>query len=250
VTSHTSPDHQVFTAFLLLLAGRTDGGLFPMPFSRNHFLGNIAGWLVALSCAVAFEAPAQQARVNLADGFDFPVGKPNADGYYKARGLRLREPRHYGEDWNGRSGGDTDLGDPVYAIADGIVTFAHNVRGGWGNVVLTRHAYRDAESGKVKYIDTLNGHLDRILVKTGQILKRGQQIGTIGSNFGMYPAHLHFEMRHNITIGMARNGVPADMVNWADPTQFINRYRKLNREWRPVAVPTGTYLPYAGFNGL
>jgi murein DD-endopeptidase MepM/ murein hydrolase activator NlpD len=221
-----------------------------MPFPRKQTLGKITAWLLAVFCALTYETFAQQARVNLADGFDFPVGKPNADGYYKARGLRLREPRHYGEDWNGRTGGDTDLGDPVYSIADGIVTFAYNVRGGWGNVVLTRHAYRDAGSGQVKYIDTLNGHLDRIHVKTGQIIKRGQQIGTIGSNFGMYPAHLHFEIRHNITIGMARNNVPADMTNWADPTQFINRYRKLNREWRPVSVPTGTYLEYQGFKGL
>lgn len=189
-------------------------------------------------------------KLNLADGFDFPVGKPNAAGYYKARGLRLRSPQHFGEDWNGRAGGDSDLGDPVYAIADGIVTFAHNVRQGWGNVVLTRHAYRDPTSGQVKFIDTLNGHLDRIMVKTGQQVKRGEQIGTIGSNFGMYPAHLHFEMRHNITIGMQRNGVPSDMVNWADPTQFINKYRRLNREWRGVAVPTGTYREYAGFKGL
>jgi murein DD-endopeptidase MepM/ murein hydrolase activator NlpD len=194
-------------------------------------------------------ASAQDAKINLADGFDFPVGKPNAEGYYKARGLRLREPRHYGEDWNGRAGGDKDLGDPVFAIADGIVTFAHNVRTGWGNVVLTRHAYRDT-TGQVKYIDTLNGHLNEMLVKVGQRIKRGQQIGTIGTNFGMYPAHLHFEIRHNITIGMARNGVPADLVNWADPTDFINKHRQMNREWRPVALPTGTYQPYEGFSGL
>ena len=63
---------------------------------------------------------------------------------------------------------------PVYAIADGIVTFAHNVRTGWGNVVITRHAYRDPTSGQVKYIDTLNGHLNEIMVKTGQRIKRGQ----------------------------------------------------------------------------
>lgn len=193
---------------------------------------------------------AADAKINLADGFDFPVGKPNAEGYYKARGLRLREPRHYGEDWNGRAGGDSDRGDPVYAIADGIVTFAHNVRGGWGNVVLTRHAYRDPSSGMVKYIDTLNGHLDSMAVTVGQPIKRGQLIGTIGSNFGMYPAHLHFEIRHNITIGMARNGVPSDMVNWADPTAFINKHRQLNREWRAVPLPKGTYQPYAGFPGL
>lgn len=209
-----------------------------------------AAWLLAVFLSLAAGAHAQQARVNLADGFDFPVGKPNADGYYKARGLRLREPRHYGEDWNGRAGGDKDLGDPVYAIADGIVTLAANVRTGWGNVVLTRHAYRDPKSGQVKYIDTLNGHLHTIMVKQGQLIKRGQQIGTIGSNFGMYPAHLHFEIRHNISIGMARSGVPADLTNWADPTQFINQYRKLNREWRPAAVPTGTYADYNGVKGL
>jgi murein DD-endopeptidase MepM/ murein hydrolase activator NlpD len=186
----------------------------------------------------------------MADGFDFPVGKPNADGYYKARGLRLRSPRHFGEDWNGRGGGNTDLGDPVYAIADGIVTFAHNVRGAWGNVVLTRHAYRDPASGSVKFIDTLNGHLDRITVKTGQSIKRGQQIGTIGSNFGMYPAHLHFEIHLNIHIGLGRPNIPPTLENWADPTEFIKARRKLNREWRPVAAPIGTYLGYKGFKGL
>jgi murein DD-endopeptidase MepM/ murein hydrolase activator NlpD len=206
--------------------------------------------LLALVCAMTAPAGAQQVSLALADGFDFPVGKPNADGYYKARGLRLRSPQHFGEDWNGRAGGNSDLGDPVYAIADGIVTFAHNVRGGWGNVVLTRHAYRDSASGQVKFIDTLSGHLDRMLVRTGQTVKRGQQIGTIGTNSGMYTAHLHFEIRHNIRIGMQRNSVPSTLEHWADPTQFINNHRKLNREWRPVSMPTGTYETYAGFNGL
>lgn len=208
------------------------------------------GLLLFLLAFICQSAAAQQVKSNLADGFDFPVGKPNADGYYKARGLRLRAPQHFGEDWNGRAGGDSDLGDPVYAVADGVVTFAYNVRTGWGNVVMTRHAYRDPANGQVKFCDTLNGHLDRILVKTGQAIKRGQQIGTIGSNFGMYPAHLHFELRHNITIGMQRSGVAADFTNWADPTQFITRFRRLNREWRPVPVPTGTYQEYGGFRGL
>lgn len=189
-------------------------------------------------------------KINLADGFDFPVGKPNAAGYYKARGLRLRSPQHFGEDWNGRAGGNSDLGHPVYSCGDGIVTFAHNVRQGWGNVVLVRHAYRDPTDGKVKLVDSLYGHLDKIMVKTGQNVKRGFQLGTIGTNFGMYPAHLHFEMRHNITIGLARNGVPSDLNHWADPTQFITKYRRLERQWRGVTVPTGTYLPYAGFKGL
>lgn len=189
-------------------------------------------------------------KVNLADGFDYPVGKPNADGYYKSRGVRLRPPQHFGEDWNGRAGGDTDLGDPVYAIADGVVTLAANVAHGWGNVVLTRHAYRDPASGQIKYIDTLNGHFDKIMVKQGQLIKRGQQIGTIGTGGGLYPAHLHFEIRYDISIGMFRSDVPSDGSHWADPSQFINQYRKLNREWRPVPVPTGTYKDFNGFKGL
>ncbi|MEN9974825.1 MAG: hypothetical protein RLZZ282_831 [Verrucomicrobiota bacterium] len=206
--------------------------------------------MVALACALGMSAFAQEVRVTLADGFDFPVGKPNAEGYYKARGLRLRVPQHFGEDWNGRAGGDKDLGDPVYAIGDGIVTFAHNVAVGWGNVVITRHAYRDPTSASVKTIDVLSGHLDQMNVKTGQPVKRGQQIGTIGNNFGMYPAHLHFEIRYDLSIGLARANAPADTLHWADPTQFINQHRRLNREWRPVAVPTGTYLEYKGFKGL
>jgi murein DD-endopeptidase MepM/ murein hydrolase activator NlpD len=208
------------------------------------------GALLAGLALSLLTASADEIKISLADGFDFPVGKPNADNYFKARGMRLREPKHYGEDWNGRNGGDTDLGDPVYAIADGVVTFAHNVRVGWGNLVLTRHAYRDTATGQVKFCDTLNGHLNEIMVKEGQMVKRGQQIGTIGSNFGMYPAHLHFEIRHNITTGVQRNDVPSDLVNWADPTSFINAHRTLNREWRAVPCPIGTYKEYAGFKGL
>jgi murein DD-endopeptidase MepM/ murein hydrolase activator NlpD len=222
-----------------------------MEKTKDRKVSTVLAAVFVTLCAFLFAVPAEAAvKINLADGFDFPVGKPDAKGYYKSRGLRLRSPQHFGEDWNGRGGGNTDLGDPVYSVADGIVTFAHNVRQGWGNVVLIRHAYRDPTSGQVKFIDSLSGHLHNFSVKTGQSVKRGQQIGTIGTNFGMYPAHLHFEMRHNIHIGMDRRGVPSDLANWADPTQFINKYRRLNREWRGVAVPTGTYRVYAGFKGL
>lgn len=189
-------------------------------------------------------------QIALADGFDFPVGPPNGAGYYKARGLRLRSPVHYGEDWNGRGGGDTDLGLPVFSIADGIVTWAYDVKAGWGNVVIVRHAYRDPASGRVRFCDALYGHLNTFYVRVGQELKRGQKIGTIGSNRGMYNAHLHFEIRHNLAIGMHRESVNRSMDHWADPTTFINRFRRLNREWRKQAVPVGTYREYAGFKGL
>lgn len=59
------------------------------------------------------------------DGFDFPVGKPNAENYYNAQ--LFLEDNHLGEDWNGKSGGNSDLGDPVYAISNGYISEAKNL---------------------------------------------------------------------------------------------------------------------------
>src|ERR1700676_79481 len=144
---------------------------------------------VALSSESAF--------TKLADGFDFPVGKPEAHGYYKARGFR--EKGHLGEDWDGVGGGDTDLGDPIYCIGDGIVVFARDCHMGWGNVVIVRHAYR--ENGDIRYIDSLYGHLNTILTHRGNSVTRGQEIGTMGTAHGLYDAHLHLEVRKNLEIG-------------------------------------------------
>jgi murein DD-endopeptidase MepM/ murein hydrolase activator NlpD len=206
--------------------------------------------LFSLIILLPVQGLAQQVRVTLADGFDYPVGKPNGEGYYRARGMRLRSPVHFGEDWNGNGGGDSDLHDPIYACANGVVTFAYDVAGGWGRVIILRHAYRDPKTGKIKYVDSLYGHNRTILVKKGDFVVRGQQISTMGNNRGMYPAHLHFEMRHNITVGMDRTSVNQTLTNWADPTIFINGHRKLKKEWRKQAVPTGTYKVYKGFSGL
>ena len=103
------------------------------------------------------------AFTKLADGFDFPIGKPDAKGYYKARGFRSQG--HLGEDWDGVGGGDTDLGDPIYCIGDGVVVFARDCKMGWGNVIIVRHAYRDG--GTIKNIDSFYGHLQRMMVRSG-----------------------------------------------------------------------------------
>ena len=211
-------------------------------------------WLLCVASVLATmtTAQAQQRTVALplADGFDLPVGKPDGKGYYVARGLRLRSPIHFGEDWNGLGGGDTDMGDPIYAIADGVVMFSYDCQGGWGNVILVRHAYRDPQTGQVRFCDSQYGHLLQRSVKVGALVKRGQQIGTLGSNRGMYAAHLHFEIRHNLAIGMQRESVAKTMDNWADPRTFIAKYRKLNREFRKQATPIGTYTDYRGLKGL
>jgi len=179
-------------------------------------------------------------NAKLADGFDFPVGWPDAGGYYKARGYWPNG--HLGEDWNGRGGGNTDLGDTIYAMGAGVVVYSDDFRMGWGNVVIVRHAYRE-KNGRVYFVDSLYGHLDRRDVRLHQKVDRGQKIGTMGRGpRNMYYAHLHFEIRKNLAIGMNRSKYPRDYSCYHSPTQFINANRRLRAEHRTVPMPLDTFL--------
>ena len=202
-----------------------------------RWLFSIAIFTLALGSVRAEDT----AAVKLADGFQCPVGS-DGKGYYKARGMQPNG--HLGEDWNGNAGGDTDLGAPVTATAHGVVLFARDFRLGWGNVVIVRHAYM--EGAQVAYVDSLYGHLDQILVREGDQVARGQKIGTIGNCHGMYPAHLHFEMRKNLRIGMARAAFPRDYSCYWNPTEFVAAHARLEGGGRVAAVPVNTFVAYNG----
>jgi murein DD-endopeptidase MepM/ murein hydrolase activator NlpD len=193
--------------------------------------------LGAMAAGLLVAEAGQTIRVPLANGFDLPVGKPDAAGYYVFRGYY--PGGHLGEDWNGNAGGDTDLGDPVYASGAGVVVFSEDYLRGWGNVVIVRHAYLD-ESGRVALLDSLYGHLDKRMVRKYQMVQRGQQLGTIGTAHGKYAAHLHFEMRKNIKIGMARSAFDQGYSNYFSPRQFIATRRTL-RSGANVVVPVDTF---------
>jgi murein DD-endopeptidase MepM/ murein hydrolase activator NlpD len=153
----------------------------------------------------------------IAKGFDFPVGKPNAKGYYNAQKFTVND--HLGDDWNGTGGGNTDLGDPVYAIGNGYVKFAENVGGGWGNVIRIVHQY------KGKYYESLYAHCEKISVKKGNFVKKGANIGTIGNAAGAYYAHLHFEIREDVFMELG-GGYSTDTNGFLNPTTFIKSNRK------------------------
>lgn len=150
------------------------------------------------------------------NGFDFPVGKPNAENYYLAS--KFGQRNHLGEDWNGVGGGNTDLGDPVYAVSNGVVAFTEDVCCGWGNVVRVIHKLENNQ--KYQYLETVYAHLDRIDVHPGQLLKRGALIGTIGNAHGAYKAHLHLELRDFINMSLGP-GYSDDHFGYLDPSQFI-----------------------------
>jgi len=154
-----------------------------------------------------------------ADGFDFPVGKPNAEGYYVAQDFRANN--HLGEDWNGRGGGNTDLGDPVYAIADGYVKLAKEFKSGWGNIIRMVHYL---EEPPYYIVESLYAHCDEIYVTKGQTVKRGDLIGTIGNVKGLYSAHLHLEMRSNVMLPIG-TAYSKKTEGFMDPTDFIDLHR-------------------------
>jgi murein DD-endopeptidase MepM/ murein hydrolase activator NlpD len=147
------------------------------------------------------------------DGFDFPVGKPDAVGYYDAQPFGVT--RHLGNDWNGNGGRDTDLGDPVYAAATGIVISAVDVGFDWGNVVRIAHGCG---------IETLYAHLGAIETHAGALVQRGDRIGVIGKIPGSTGAHLHFEMRDR---PLPLGGGYADEIppGYLDPTAYIKTHR-------------------------
>lgn len=86
---------------------------------------------------------------------------------------------HTGLDFNG------DEGDPLYAVANGVVTSV-GYDGSYGNkTVLTLE-----DGTEVWYC-----HQSRYLVTSGDQVRGGEQIGTIGSTGNVTGSHLHLEVR-------------------------------------------------------
>ncbi|TAH02910.1 MAG: M23 family peptidase [Sphingobacteriales bacterium] len=76
-------------------------------------------------------------------------------------------------------------GTPIYATADGRVTTAGNTGNGFGNHVEINHGYG---------YETLYGHMFKIKVRSGQVVKRGEVIGWVGSTGKSTGPHLHYEV--------------------------------------------------------
>jgi murein DD-endopeptidase MepM/ murein hydrolase activator NlpD len=88
-------------------------------------------------------------------------------------------------------------GDPVVATGDGKVIFS-GVEGGYGRCIIIAHAYG--------YM-TRYGHMERLLVHSGQIVKQGQTIGLVGNTGVSTGPHTHYE------VVMGRR--------YLDPTDFL-----------------------------
>ncbi|BBB31741.1 peptidase M23 [Thermotomaculum hydrothermale] len=112
----------------------------------------------------------------------WPVKGFITDGFgYRIDPFTGKRAFHKGIDISARRG------TPVVAPADGIVTMAGKTKG-YGNFVVINHQNN---------LETRYGHLRDIFVKRGQIVKRGDVIGTVGNTGRSTGPHLHFEVRVN-----------------------------------------------------
>jgi len=77
-------------------------------------------------------------------------------------------------------------GEPVRAADGGVVAYAGNELRGYGNLVLIKH------SGGYM---TAYAHNSKLLVKRGEVVKRGQEIAMAGSSGTVDTPQVHFEIR-------------------------------------------------------
>jgi len=129
----------------------------------------------------------------------FLAGRPINKGWMSSRfGMRNdpitgRRAWHNGVDFAGKEGAD------VVTVAAGVVVFA-GPRSGYGKMVEINHG-----GG----FSTRYGHHKELLVKVGDIVRKGQVIGLMGSSGRSTGPHVHFEVFKNGRV--------------VDPSAYIHR---------------------------
>lgn len=143
-------------------------------------------------------------------------------GYLAARGMQ-----HTGIDVNATTGGDSDLGDPVYAVGDGMVMSVGIYRG-WGPVVVVWHEQAGVYS--------MYAHLAGIAkgIKASTKVTAGTLLGAIGKgDKNQFFAHLHFEIRTSNLEPWAwpsntmKPKLAAEFIaaHYADPLKFLAKVK-------------------------
>ena len=95
-------------------------------------------------------------------------------------------------------------GQPVYAVADGVVVTAKALNYSYGNYIIIAHynglytLYAHGQSGSIR-------------VSEGDYVSQGQQIMNVGSTGNSSGPHLHFEVRTS----------PGLYANRVDPTNYL-----------------------------
>ena len=103
-------------------------------------------------------------------------------------------------------------GTEIYATGDGIVITADAGKQGYGNHIVINHGFG---------YQTLYGHMNKLAVRVGKKVKRGELIGYVGNTGRSTGPHVHYEV--------IKNGEKVNPVNFffndlspAEYQQMIN----------------------------
>jgi len=100
---------------------------------------------------------------------------------YRTHPTLQRKEFHRGSDMK------ASMDTPIYATADAVVEWADvHKRSGYGKLIILDHSFG---------FKTYFGHLHKIVVKSGQFIKRGDLVGYTGNSGMSNGPHLHYEVR-------------------------------------------------------
>ena len=99
---------------------------------------------------------------------------------------------YFGKQKGGRKNDGINIisvkGNPVRAAMTGKVIYRGNELLAWGNLIIIKH---------INNWTTAYAHLDKLLVKKGEIIKTGDIIASVGATGNVDKSQLHFQVRKN-----------------------------------------------------
>jgi murein DD-endopeptidase MepM/ murein hydrolase activator NlpD len=128
-----------------------------------------------------------------------PVGKGSGQLQWPLRGVLYARFGKKGKELHDGIDLAAPAGLPVKTAAPGTVLFAGEQKG-YGLIVIIEH-----EGGLI----TLYAHNRDLRVKTGQKVREGQVVATVGDSGRTSGPHLHFEVR--------KDGMPVDPLEYLGP---------------------------------
>ncbi len=197
-------------------AGFSDDRFAPMMLSTWHSLDAVARRLYLQSVSLDQLQDLASDKEQMASAMPalMPIDPADLRGNIGAFRMNRLHPvlgyvrPHWGVDLGGQRG------DPIYATGDGFVR-STGWNGGYGNNIIVDHGF----GYRTRY-----AHLSKISVTRGQFVKRGEQIGEMGSTGLSSGNHLHYEVIYR--------GVRVNPINYfqpgMDPAEFEKIIQKVN----------------------
>ena len=122
---------------------------------------------------------------------------------------------HEGVDLNDNNGGNSDLGKPLYAIADYEITSVHDHATGFGKHI---HYLIKGDFGE-RYVHY--AHCNEVFVTVGQKGKEGDKLATLGNSGNSTYAHLHWAIKKRATGIDSVAKTQADLEAYENPVDFV-----------------------------